>query len=133
MKRNPKRIQPSWSRSEPELFNAPNLGPAAIPVNPCASCGAPYAPFGVGFPKNTVWFCRLHIGGTILEDIDRNRCKEVMRRSTKAAMQWLYMYEAAGRGEEAEMKRLWEQIRTVSVEASDILKALGAKKDERVP
>lgn len=94
----------------------------------CASCGCADAPFGVGYPNAIVWFCRLHIGGSILEDIDKAKMKEVMRRCVKGAQNWLYLYEAAGRGQSAECRRLWEQIRQISVETGDILKALSEEK-----
>lgn len=65
-----------------------------------------------------------------MEDIDKQKMKEVMRRCVKGAQNWLYLYEAAGRGQAAECRRLWEQIRILSVETSDFLKALSPEKVE---
>jgi hypothetical protein len=129
MKRYSIRIQPEWSREADELPFAPPI-PRALPEIKCVSCGCADAPFGVGYPNHAQWFCRLHIGGTILEDIDKMKMKEVMRRCVKGAQNWLYLYEAAGRGQSAECRRLWEQIRILSVETSDILKALSPEKAE---
>lgn len=60
------------------------------------------------------------------EALDANRFRELQTRSILAANLWLSLNLAAQRADADECKRLWEKIRTISVDASDLIKALGA-------
>jgi hypothetical protein len=54
-----------WGASLDALCVATPALPSKPPYvrfdHPCATCGEDYAPFGVGFPKHTQWFCRKHL------------------------------------------------------------------------
>jgi hypothetical protein len=96
----------------------------------CCVCDSPYAPFGMGFPDATQWFCRKHViaGGHMPEvqnDIERAKMNEARRRTVRAAKLWLDLYTACANGEPEVAKSIWPHIRDVSVEVSDILKTLG--------
>jgi hypothetical protein len=94
----------------------------------CCVCEKPYAPFGVGYPENTKWFCREHVGEVMPEVQDndaRAKLNEVRRKSVKGARLWLDLYVACSNGDVDGARGIWKHIRDVSVEASDILKGIG--------
>lgn len=62
----------------------------------------------------------------IVDALDHNRFAEVQTRSILGANLWLSLNLAAQRGDADECKRLWEKIRTISVDTSDLLKRLGS-------
>jgi hypothetical protein len=62
----------------------------------------------------------------VTEALDHNRFDALQARSVLASNLWLSLNLAAQRGDADDCKRLWEKIRTVSVDASDLLKALGS-------
>lgn len=57
---------------------------------------------------------------------DRLKLNEVRRRTVKAAKLWLDLYTACANGDADGARGIWLHIRDVSVEASDILKSVGA-------
>lgn len=61
------------------------------------------------------------------EAFDRNRLREVARRSNKGARLWLDLQQAAINEDAEGCKGIWKHIRDCSVEVSDLLKALGAE------
>lgn len=94
-------------------------------------CGESHAPFGVGYPDNQRWFCRKHAGEVmpeIPENLDKQRLLEIRRKCVKGARLWLDLLVCADNGDQAGCRQIWADIRNVSVEVSDKLKALGAEK-----
>lgn len=92
----------------------------------CCVCGGD-GPFGVDYPRNPKWFCRQHVGEVMPEipqNMERNRLKEVRRKSIRATQLWLDMLIAADNSDAEGCRQLWKQIRDVSIETSDILKAM---------
>lgn len=63
----------------------------------------------------------------ITEALDHNRFQEIQTRCILAANLWMSLQLAAMRGDAPHCKEMWDKIRKVSVDASDILKALGSK------
>lgn len=101
-----------------------------MPEHPCRVCGG-FAPFGVGFPANSRWFCALHIGDEmpdIAEQKDRERFEDIRRMCIRGATLWLNLMQAADNQSVNSVKGLWSSIRDTSIEVSDILKALGVEK-----
>lgn len=64
----------------------------------------------------------------VQENSDRFKLNEVRRRTVKAAKLWLDLYTACANGDAEGARQIWTRIRDVSVEASDILKSVGAEK-----
>lgn len=64
-----------------------------------------------------------------MEEIDRNRLKEIRIRCVRAARLWLDMHVAAGNIDAEGCKGIYKHIRDATVETSDLLKALGAEKE----
>jgi hypothetical protein len=64
----------------------------------------------------------------VQENSDRVKLNEVRRRTVKAAKLWLDLYTACANGDAEGARGIWKHIRDVSVEASDILKSVGAEK-----
>lgn len=62
--------------------------------------------------------------------LDHNRFQELCARSVLATNLWLSLNLAAMRGDAGACKDLWKSIRTVSVDAGDLLKALGTERDD---
>lgn len=97
---------------------------------PCVICGSAHAPFGVGYPQ-AQWFCRKHIGAhmpEVPENLDKQRLEQVRRKCPLGAKLWLDLMIAADNKDAEGCRQIWKRIRDVSIEASDILKALGAEK-----
>lgn len=115
------------------LFASPALAeiPNTFKTPACSVCDSPYAPFGVGFPDATQWFCRKHVGEVmpeVMENDTRTKLNEVRRRTVRAAKLWLDLYTACANGDAEGAKSIWPRIRDVSVEASDILKSVETPK-----
>ena len=66
----------------------------------------------------------------VSDALDVNRFRELRERTILAANLWLSLNLAAERGDAEEIKRLWEKIRTISVDASDLIKALGSERTD---
>lgn len=66
----------------------------------------------------------------VADALDVNRFRELRTRSILGANLWLSLNLAAERGDAEEIKRLWEKIRTLSVDASDLIKALGTERTD---
>lgn len=64
-----------------------------------------------------------------MEEIDRNRLKEVRIRCVRAARYWLDLHVAAGNSDVEGCKGIYKHIRDATVETSDLLKALGVEKE----
>lgn len=64
----------------------------------------------------------------VIENIDRQRFNEVRKTTVRAAKLWLDLYGACASGDGEGARQIWKQIRDVSVEVSDTLKAIGAEK-----
>ena len=62
--------------------------------------------------------------------LDHNRCRELMVKSALAANLWLSLNLAAQRDASDEVKALYSQIRALTVEASDLIKALGTERTD---
>ena len=65
----------------------------------------------------------------VLQELDKNRLVEVRRRCIRGATLWLNLMQAADGGHVRQCRELWKNIRDVSIEVSDILKAIGAEKE----
>ena len=60
----------------------------------------------------------------VQENANRNRLKEVRKRTISAARLWLDMYVAASNGDIDGCKGIYKHIREATVEAADLLKAM---------
>jgi hypothetical protein len=124
------KFRPPYVGDDVSLFASSALAetPNSFKTPVCSVCDSPYAPFGVGFPDNTQWFCRQHVGEVmpeVVENSDRQKLNEVRRRTVRAAKLWLDLYTACANGDADGARSIWPRIRDVSVEASDILKSVG--------
>lgn len=64
----------------------------------------------------------------IAENLDKQRLDKLRRKCPLGATLWLDLMIAADNGDAEGCRQLWKRIRDVSIEASDILKALGTEK-----
>ena len=64
----------------------------------------------------------------VQENSDRVKLNEVRRRTVAVARLWLDLYVACSNGDADGARGIWKHIRDKSVEASDILKSVGAEK-----
>lgn len=122
----------------PAAFANANVRNFPRTINPqrCATCGAPDSPFGSRDPSSInseyTWFCRQHVR-TIMPEVETNmvrvRLDQVRKKCPFGAALWLDLLIAADNGDLGRCRKLWGEIRNVSIEASDLLKSLNAEKD----
>lgn len=66
----------------------------------------------------------------VRDALDNNRLNEIRSRAILGVNLWLSLNFAADRADKAALRTLWGQIRTLSVDTSDLIKALETERTD---